>query len=103
MSLARKVYKLKEALPTDERFGLSSQLMRCATSVPSNIAEGAARSSQKDFKRFLEMALGSLYELETQLIICRDIGYLPESISDEMIEEATSIQKELAGFIRSLS
>lgn len=103
MSLARKVHKLKEALPTDERFGLSSQLMRCATSVPSNIAEGAARSSQKDFKRFLEMALGSLYELETQLIICRDIGYLSEPVSDEMIDEARIIQKELAGFIRSLT
>ena len=69
MDLAKLVYKLSLNLPSDEKFGLSSQIKRCAISIPSNISEGAGRNSNKEFKHFLSIANGSVYELQTQLIL----------------------------------
>jgi four helix bundle protein len=74
--LVKKIYILTNELPSDERFGLMSQMRRAAVSVPSNIAEGAARSTTKEFIQFLCVARGSLAELETQLIIAVDLGFL---------------------------
>ncbi|MCP5324711.1 MAG: four helix bundle protein [Oceanospirillaceae bacterium] len=76
MQLVEQVYQLTALLPEHERFGLISQMRRCAVSVPSNIAEGAARRSDKDFLRFLGIARGSLMELDTQLEICFRLGFL---------------------------
>ncbi len=103
MYLATTIYKIKAKLPNEERFILIQQMMRAAISVPSNIAEGASRSSQKDFKRYLEMALGSLYELETQLLLCINLEYFDSSTAVPILNSVKEIQKQLAGFINSLS
>lgn len=75
MQLAADIYRFSRRLPKDEQFGLQSQLRRAAVSVPSNIAEGAARSTSAEFRHFLSVALGSLAELETQYLLCIELGY----------------------------
>ena len=76
MSLSDSVFKITKSFPKSEDYGLTSQINRCVVSVPSNIAEGSSRSSNKDFSRFLEISLGSLYELQTQLILAEYQGYV---------------------------
>jgi four helix bundle protein len=76
MALVKSVYEVAGHFPHDERYGLTSQVQRSAVSVPSNIAEGAARSGPREFAQFLNIARGSLSELETQLLISVDLGYL---------------------------
>ncbi len=85
--------------PKEELFGLVSQMRRAAVSVPSNIAEGAARNSPKDFVRFLYIALGSLAELETQLLLSRDLGFTDDEESGEGINR---VRRMLIGLIKSL-
>jgi four helix bundle protein len=74
--LASEIYLVTKSFPKDEMFGLISQMRRCAVSVPSNIAEGCSRTSQKDFSRFLQISLGSAFELETQIEIAKEIFLL---------------------------
>ena len=74
--MVKEIYQLTSAFPQEELYGLSAQLRRSAVSVPSNIAEGAARSSKKEFLQFLSIARGSLSELETQVIIAKELGYV---------------------------
>ena len=76
MALVTKVYALSRSFPSDERFGLTSQIRRAAVSVPSNIAEGQGRDSTREFIHHLSMAYGSLMEIETQILIGSDLGYL---------------------------
>jgi four helix bundle protein len=76
--LSHKIYEITKKFPDDEKFGLISQIRRCAVSVPSNIAEGYGRMSNKSFSSFLKIALGSLYELETQLVISKNAGFYRE-------------------------
>jgi len=76
ISLVEEIYELTQTFPSEEKFGLTSQMRRSAVSVPSNTAEGAARNSEKDFIRFLAIARGSLMELDTQLIISDRLGFL---------------------------
>ncbi len=78
MRLVRETYGVTGKLPSDERFGLVTQMRRCAVSIPSNIAEGAARGSKAELVRFLMIARGSLLELDTQLRICEDLGFLDD-------------------------
>ena len=89
--LVKKVYKIAQKLPSDEKFGLKSQITRAAVSVPSNIAEGSSRNSEIEFKRFLEIAIGSLFEIETQLIIIQELNLIP---SDELKDIFELIEKE---------
>ncbi|WP_240475147.1 four helix bundle protein [Neotamlana sedimentorum] len=98
MELVKQVYQLSNKLPSEEKFGLKSQLTRAAVSVPSNIAEGCSRNSEIEFKRFLEIAIGSLFEVETQLIIAKELKFLKEN---ELENSFTLIQKE-ARMINSL-
>ena len=98
MSLCKMVYQATRSFPQEERFGLTSQIKRAVVSVPSNIAEGASRTSNKDFTRFLTMAPGSLYELETQLILAKELGFLGQEPFVEITGEVNQIQKMLISF-----
>ena len=85
VSLVLEVYRITESLPQAERFGLASQLRRAVVSVPSNIAEGHARSTRGEYKNALSMARGSVAEVEVQLILAKELGYLqPPSIKDAL-------------------
>jgi four helix bundle protein len=99
MNLAEEVYKLTESFPKEEIFGLTSQMRRAATSIPSNIAEGAARNSDKEFIQFLHVSLGSLAELETQLLLSRKLGFLKNEQLDGRVER---IRKMLLGLVKYL-
>ena len=99
MSFVRKIYSLSTILPADERFGMVSQINRCSVSIPSNIAEGSGRTTNKEFVRFLEIAISSSYELETQLILIKDLF---EVDTDILIQELTVLQNKIGGFIRKV-
>ena len=85
------VYKLTAHFPSDERFGLTSQLRRAALSVPTNVAEGSKRVSRQDYARFLNMAEGSLAETEYLLMVSRDLGYLAAKDAETLLAEYTEI------------
>ena len=102
MELVDNVYTFVETFPKTERYGLSSQIKRSAVSIPSNIAEGASRNSEKDFARFLEIALGSAFELETQLIIASKIKYVSEESLYETVKKLSSLQKRIYGLRRKI-
>ena len=97
MNLVENIYSVTLKFPKDEQYGLTSQMRRCAVSVPSNIAEGAARGSNKEFVQFLYIALGSLSELETQSILAKRLKLLKEDIVSGDIEV---IRKMLLGLIK---
>lgn len=100
MQFAQRIYVLTNDFPKTEQFGLVSQMRRAAVSVPSNIAEGAARQTNKEFIQFLYIALGSLMELETQLILSVEIGYLSKNDFEQLQEDLTAEARLLNGFIR---
>ena len=102
VNYATKVYKVTAEMPWFEKKGLCDQLQRAAVSISSNIAEGSAKPSNADFARFLDTALGSAYEVETQLLIANKIGYIKNEEYNELYNELIEIEKQLAGFIRSL-
>lgn len=99
MNLAKEVYKLTESFPKEEIFGLISQMRRAAASIPGNVAEGAARNSDKEFIQFLHVSLGSLAELETQLLLSKELGFLKNEQLDGRVEQ---IRKMLLGLIKYL-
>jgi four helix bundle protein len=99
IKLAVKVYKLSQKFPSDERFGLTSQIRRCAVSVPSNIAEGAGRRTNGEFVNFLGISHGSICELETQLYIGFELEYFGADQLEEISLEVTEIQKMLYSLI----
>ncbi len=98
-----EIYKLTRSFPKTEIYGLASQINRSAVSIPSNIAEGAGRNSSKDFARFIHIALGSSFELETQLIIAHEVDYIEKITFDEMINKLDLIQKKLVNFNKYLN
>lgn len=102
INLATQVYKQSEDLPKTEKYGLTSQMRRCSVSISSNIAEGAGRRSENEFKHFLDVATGSSYELETQLIISKNLNYISTDNFTNLQEELTSIQKMLYTLIKTL-
>ena len=101
MALADEVYALARLLPKEEQFGLSSQLRRAAVSVPSNIAEGHGRQTEKDFKQFLSIAKGSVYEIETQLMICLRQGFVTENQAEAARSLCDEVGKMLTRLISS--
>ncbi|WP_395632626.1 four helix bundle protein [Flavobacterium sp.] len=98
-----KIYKATERFPEKERFGLISQLNRAVVSVPSNIAEGSAKSSDKHFLIFLENALGSCFEIETQLLVSLELGFLPQHDYDALSSDILIIIKRINNFMNFLS
>jgi four helix bundle protein len=96
------IYQITKSFPSDERNNLVNQVQRSAVSIPSNIAEGAGRNSNNLFKQFLSIALGSSYELETQIIISKNLGYVSESVLNGLLQELTAIQKMIYGLYNTL-
>jgi four helix bundle protein len=102
IELAVEVYKATSLLPSDERFGLISQMKRCSVSIASNIAEGAGRGSSAQFKYFLTISQGSAFELETQLIISNQLELLDDLLANRLIEKVTEVQKMIYALERRL-
>ncbi len=98
LELAKAIYQCTNSFPSSEAFGLASQIKRSAVSIPSNIAEGSSRSSNKDFNRFLQIALGSAFELETQLILAAEFKFIVAKTYSEIQLELIEIQKMINGF-----
>ena len=96
MGLARQVYTMTCAFPSEERFGLTAQMRRAAVSVPSNIAEGQARQGRKEFVQFLSHAEGSLAELDTQLTLAVDLGYCRPTEAQASVTMIVELQKMIA-------
>ena len=97
VEMVTKVYQFTKGFPADERFGLTSQIRRAAVSVPANIAEGAARQHNKEFLQFLFVAQGSTSELETEILIAKNLGYLDEVKYRELHEGINTIARMLVG------
>lgn len=96
------VYKTTDQMPWYEKKGICDQLRRAVVSISSNIAEGSAKPSDADFARFLDQALGSAYEVETQLLISKNVGYINDPQYNELLCKNSAIQKQLVAFIRSI-
>ncbi len=99
LDLVERLYQITGTFPKEEQFSLTSQLRRAAVSIPSNIAEGAARNSKREFLQYLYIGLGSLSELETQLIISRRLGYVS---GDDLFERVEHLRRKLLNFIKYL-
>jgi len=99
IDLAKHIYLATECFPKSEIYGLVNQLRRASVSVPSNIAEGQARRSPAEFVHFLHISVGSLAEIDTQLIIAEELGYLPPTTATELSLEIVEIRKMLFGLI----
>jgi four helix bundle protein len=103
MELCKTIYQVCKKLPVDEKYGLVNQMKRAAVSIPSNIAEGAARNSKKEFNQFLSIALGSLSELDTQVELCVNyLNLLKDDDISEINEKLEQIGKMISGLKRSL-
>jgi four helix bundle protein len=99
MTLAKDIYTLTQSFPKEELYGLTSQLRRCAVSIPSNIAEGRGRGGDKEFIRFLQIALGSLYELQTQLELSVELGFAHDN--EKIFMPTLELEKMLNKLITS--
>ena len=100
--IAKEIYILTGKLPSEEKFGLVSQMRRAAVSIASNVAEGAGRNSDKEFVQFLAIAVGSSFELKTQLFICVDLEFINEQDANSMILEVEEIEKMIWGLQKSI-
>lgn len=102
MSLITKIYISTNNFPKEEAFGLTSQIRRSSISIPSNIAEGFGRESNRDFLRFLNISIGSLFEMQTQLEIAKNISYLNEDEFNNLYEDSREVERMLVSFINKL-
>jgi four helix bundle protein len=102
MSLVTEIYSEVKIFPSDELFALTSQIKKSAVSIPSNIAEGYGRTGTKDYLRFLNIALSSLFELQTQLEIAYNLKFLKESNFNKLYENTREIERMLTSFIRKI-
>lgn len=102
MELAKEVYQVASELPVDEKFGLISQIRRCAVSIPSNISEGTGRNSQKEFAHFLSIANGSAYELQTQLLLIIELKLISKEKINLVLDIVSEIQKMNYGLQKSI-
>lgn len=101
--LVQQVYVTTHRFPKDELFGLTQQLRRAAISIPSNIAEGNGRGTKPDYVRFLQIARGSLFETQTQIELSRDLQFLPDSQTTDLLSNCNEIERMLNSLIAKLS
>ena len=102
-AITLSIYTITKDFPKEEMFGLTSQMRRSSSSVPTNIAEGCGRESLIEFKRFLTIAAGSASELHYQLILCKDLRYINEPICKELYEEIIQIKKMIFSYSQKLT
>ena len=102
IELVTLIYKISKDFPNEEKYGLTSQVTRSAVSIPSNIAEGSSRISERDYFRFLEISLGSAFELETQLIIVEKLEIVNSTEISGLIDQTKMVQKMLSGLMNKL-
>ncbi len=102
IKLAKAIYKLTEKFPKHETYALADQIRRAVVSVPSNIAEGQARKAPADFRRFLHIALGSLAEVDTQLVLAQEFNYLSKEDVDSVDGQIQELRKKLYALMNSL-
>ncbi len=102
-SLTLGVYAATKCFPREEVYGLTSQLRRSAVSIPSNLAEGCGRGGDKDFRRFVGVAMGSASELEYQLFLACELGYVDDKVYERLVEDVEQVKRMLAALIRRLS
>ena len=102
MDIVTDVYQLASQLPADEKFGLKSQVTRAAVSIPSNIAEGSAKTSKKDYRNYLEISLASAFEIETQVLIIERLNFGEKNLRDKLLASIDEEQKMLMSFIRTI-
>jgi len=100
INFVTEIYKITHSFPKEELYGLTNQIRRCAVSIPSNIAEGSARQSDKELVQFLYISLGSLSELETQLIIAQNLNYVLDLV--EPLERLNNIKRTILGLVKYL-
>nr|WP_299175238.1 four helix bundle protein [uncultured Allomuricauda sp.] len=98
--LVKEIYLTSKLLPDTEKYGLISQINRCSVSITANIAEGCGKYSNKDFVRFLQISLGSAYELESHLILCEDLEFIPQEQASKIIKKVQLLQKRIAALIK---
>jgi four helix bundle protein len=103
IDLVKNVYKETQNFPREEIYGLTNQLRRAAISIPSNIAEGHIRQHRTEFRQFLSVALGSLAELETQIVISKELNYVSDETLNNFIEQVHSLGKMIRGLIKKLT
>ena len=103
MDLVIDTYAMTKTFPSEEKFGLVSQLNRCSVSIPSNIDEGTSKSSDKHFKNYLETAIGSAFEWETQLIIAMRLGFIEQNLFKELEGKINKIQNKIFKFMQTLN
>ncbi|NCU03333.1 MAG: four helix bundle protein [Chitinophagaceae bacterium] len=103
IDIAVSCYQLTDSFPSAEKFNICSQINRAGVSIPSNIAEGSSRTSEKDYARFIEISLGSCFELETQLLIAQRLQFGNAEKLSSLMTEVSEEEKMLAGFLKTLS
>ena len=103
MTLVTKCYSISGNFPKEEQFGLTSQIRRCSISIPSNIAEGFGRNTNKDYHRFLTIALGSLFEFQTQIEIAYNLNYISEDAFKQLYENSRELERMLSSFISKVN
>jgi len=103
MLLTKHIYQITENFPSTERYRLTDQLCRAAISVPSNIAEGSSRKSTKEFIRYIHIAYGSLAEMETQLLLACELGYLKQPLIQQHCKEISELGKMMNGLLKTLT
>jgi four helix bundle protein len=103
IELCKAIFELTRTFPSEEKYGLISQITRSAISIPSNIAEGCGRKTNKDFYQFLNISLGSSFELETQIIIAKEFNYIIAERANIVCDQIVEIQKMIYGLQKSLN
>jgi four helix bundle protein len=103
MRFVSDIYRCTNKFPNAEKFGLVSQLRRSAVSIPSNIAEGYGRRTNNDFIRFLNISMGSLFEVQTQIEIAHTLKYINSQTFDDLFEQSREIERMMSSFLRSLN